>query len=255
MTTPPISLFSVQVVCTRYIKPPLELAYEVNGRTSTEGFTIRGIRKFYSVRLLLAAPGGTEGARRVISHSDVTPGDGTDGARENGAHATRIPPKSTAHKSLKMPANNVPTAVAAAAAVLLLFSAVIQGDPFVLMWKKAMDDRLRSRGALEAQRVRGPRHRVERPHRGRPPYAQFRFDIEDHDDSWCYEHLRFSKAQIIEMTELFGLHQFIKYRKGYRPAPETALCVVLRRLSYPLRYKDTCDVSNIRIKFLFLLIS
>jgi hypothetical protein len=34
------------------------------------------------------------------------------------------------------------------------------------------------------------------------------------------------------MTELFGLHRFIKYRKGYRPAPETALCVVLRRLSY-----------------------
>jgi hypothetical protein len=93
----------------------------------------------------------------------------------------------------KMPANNVPTAAAAAAAVLL-FSAVIQGDPFVLMWKKATDDRLRARGALEAQRVRGPRHRVERPQRGRPSYTRFRFDIEDKDDNWCYEHLRFSKA-------------------------------------------------------------
>jgi hypothetical protein len=87
---------------------------------------------------------------------------------------------------------------------------------------------------------------VERPCRGRPSYSQFRFDIEDKDDNWCIEHLRFSRAQIIEMTELLGLHNAMKFRKGYRPAPETALCVVLRRLSYPLRYKDTCDVSVAR---------
>jgi hypothetical protein len=65
-----------------------------------------------------------------------------------------------------MPANNARTA-AAAAAMMVLFTAVIQGDPFVLMWKKARDKRLRARRALEAQRVRGPRHRVERPCRGR----------------------------------------------------------------------------------------
>jgi hypothetical protein len=41
-----------------------------------------------------------------------------------------------------------------------------------------------------------------------------------------------------------------RYRKGYRPAPETALCVVLRRLSYPLRNKDTWDVWE-HISFFF----
>jgi hypothetical protein len=74
----------------------------------------------------------------------------------------------------------------------------------VVMWKKARDKRLRARRALGA-RVREPRHRVERPCRGRPSYSQFRFDIEDKDDNWCIKHLRFSRAQIIEMTELLSL--------------------------------------------------
>jgi hypothetical protein len=52
----------------------------------------------------------------------------------------------------KMPAN-ARTVAAAAAAMLVLFTAVIQGDPFVLMWKKARDDRLRARRALEARPV------------------------------------------------------------------------------------------------------
>jgi hypothetical protein len=80
----------------------------------------------------------------------------------------------------------------------------------VLMCKKARDDRLRARRALEVRPVRGPRHRVERPCRGRPPYRQFRFDIEDQDDNWCIEHLRFSNAQIIEMAELLGLHDALQ---------------------------------------------
>jgi hypothetical protein len=93
----------------------------------------------------------------------------------------KAPPKNSANRT-KMPANNAATA--AAVAVLLPFSTiVIQGDPFVLMWKKPTEDRLRARRVLEAQMVRRPRHRVERPRRGRPSYAQFRFDIEDKDDS------------------------------------------------------------------------
>jgi hypothetical protein len=54
-----------------------------------------------------------------------------------------------------MPAN---ARTAAAAAMMVFFTAVIQGDPFVLMWKKARDDRLHAKRALEARPVRYKSH-------------------------------------------------------------------------------------------------
>jgi hypothetical protein len=49
--------------------------------------------------------------------------------------------------------------------------------------------------------------------------------------------LRFTHQDIRTLLQYFALDEVI-YRYGYKCAPETALCVVLFRLSAPSRYKE-----------------
>ena len=76
-----------------------------------------------------------------------------------------------------------------------------------------------------------PRAYPYRPPVGIPPG---KFELDKLDDEYCRRLMRFTKEEI--RTLVFALRiDEISYRTRYKPAPETALCLFLIRLSYPQR--------------------
>jgi len=117
-------------------------------------------------------------------------------------------------------------------------------DPFLLLQKQ-----LRKRQIMVhymrtnplRRQLRRERFRVSRPSRGKPPYTQHNFNLQDKSDTWCLEFLRFTKYQLRELVRAFQLEHLQLPNRCKAPA-ETCLSVLLFRLAFPNRYKNCCDV-------------
>jgi len=72
-------------------------------------------------------------------------------------------------------------------------------------------------------------------------YRPGTFQLDEYDDTFCKEHMRFCKAEIRQFLPFLALDQ-VKYRHRCQATPEVAICLVLWRLSYLRRYKDTQDI-------------
>jgi len=66
--------------------------------------------------------------------------------------------------------------------------------------------------------------------------------IDQHDDTWCLEFLRFTKSEVKEMA--FILQIPLKFRFGIHYTAHDALALILYRLSSPLCLKDVVDCFN-----------
>jgi hypothetical protein len=72
-------------------------------------------------------------------------------------------------------------------------------------------------------------------------YRPGTFNLDDYDDIYCKEHMRFTKTEIRQFLPYLRLDQ-VAFRNRCIATPEVAICLVLWRLSYPSRYKDTQDL-------------
>jgi hypothetical protein len=108
---------------------------------------------------------------------------------------------------------------------------------------------------IESRRRRWQRHAVchliqskpriipgfHRRHRRVLPYTMSEFQLDDYPDDWCHEYLRFSRQNIKDIIPFLRLDLCV-YRNRYNPSPEVAFCLVLYKLSWPHRLKDTLDL-------------
>jgi hypothetical protein len=69
-----------------------------------------------------------------------------------------------------------------------------------------------------------------------------KFSIEERDDDWCIEFLRFTKDQVKEIAFILNIPS--RFRYGIRYTPEDALALTLFRLSAPKRLKDCVEYFN-----------
>jgi hypothetical protein len=69
-------------------------------------------------------------------------------------------------------------------------------------------------------------------------YNPVEFQLDSYTDNWCIEFLRFSRQEIREILPYLRL-DLCPWRNRYHLSPEAAFCLLLYRLSWPLRYKDT----------------
>jgi hypothetical protein len=69
-----------------------------------------------------------------------------------------------------------------------------------------------------------------------------KFSIEERDDDWCLEFLRFTKEQVKEIAFVLSIPSRFHY--GIRYTPEDALALTLFRLSVPKRLKDCVEFFN-----------
>jgi hypothetical protein len=69
-------------------------------------------------------------------------------------------------------------------------------------------------------------------------YRPGAFELDSYDDTYCKEHMRFTKTEIRQFLPYLRL-DLVAFRSRCTATPEVALCLVLWRLSYPSRYKDT----------------
>ena len=76
-----------------------------------------------------------------------------------------------------------------------------------------------------------PRAYPYRPPVGIPPG---KFELDKLDDEYCRRLMRFTKDEIRTLVSALRIDE-ISYRTRYKPDPETALCLLLIRLSYPQR--------------------
>jgi hypothetical protein len=67
------------------------------------------------------------------------------------------------------------------------------------------------------------------------------FQLDDYTDDWCHEFLRFSRQEIRFILPFIRL-DLCAYRFRYNPSPETAFCLLLYKLSWPHRLKDTLNL-------------
>lgn len=74
------------------------------------------------------------------------------------------------------------------------------------------------------------------PPKMRVSYPKSQFSIDKMPDTWCLSYLRFTSAQVHELSHLLQIPTNFRYR--FRASPSTALAVVLYRLSSPQRLKD-----------------
>jgi hypothetical protein len=72
-------------------------------------------------------------------------------------------------------------------------------------------------------------------------YRSIEFQLDDYTDDWCLEFLRFSRQQIKEILPFLRL-DLCTWRNRYNPTPEAAFCLLLYKLSWPHRLKDTTNV-------------
>lgn len=75
-------------------------------------------------------------------------------------------------------------------------------------------------------------------------YSHVRFSLEHYSNAWILEFLVFSRSEIKVLVELFDL-EAVEVQKRYRHDPEMGLCLVLRRLSFPVRLKDLQDLFGL----------
>src|SRR4051812_19261783 len=80
------------------------------------------------------------------------------------------------------------------------------------------------------------------PHRRFAYDPEGKFSLDDHDDNWCLEFLRFTATQIREIAFILKIPS--RFRFGYRASPGDALALVLYRLSAPTRLKDAVNIFN-----------
>ena len=69
-----------------------------------------------------------------------------------------------------------------------------------------------------------------------------KWTIDQHNDTWCLEFLRFTKSEVKEMAFILRIPS--KFRYGIRYTAHDALALILYRLSSPLRLKDVVDHFN-----------
>lgn len=62
------------------------------------------------------------------------------------------------------------------------------------------------------------------------------FNLDELQDSYCFIHFRFYKADIRRLRILFRIPVEIILRNGIKVSGVEALCILLRRLAYPNRF-------------------
>jgi len=83
-------------------------------------------------------------------------------------------------------------------------------DPFLLMQQRLRKKRLiiqHIRSNPLRRQIQPERLQVSRPNPGRPPYTTHQFTLFNKSDNWCFEFLRFIKAQIEELAQAFWLQE------------------------------------------------
>jgi hypothetical protein len=78
-------------------------------------------------------------------------------------------------------------------------------------------------------------------HRLALSYRPGTFKLDDYDNIYSKEHMRFTKTEIRQFLPYLRLDQ-VAFRNRCTATLEGAICLVLWRLSYPSRYKDTQDL-------------
>lgn len=61
------------------------------------------------------------------------------------------------------------------------------------------------------------------------------FNLDNLNDSYCYFHFRFYKDDIRKLVRLLNIPEQISLKSRVKVAGEEALCILLKRLSYPNR--------------------
>jgi hypothetical protein len=82
------------------------------------------------------------------------------------------------------------------------------------------------------------RRRCRRRRRRVLIYQPSGFNLDDYTDDWCIEFLRFSQEEIREIIPFLRL-DLITWRNRYSATPEVAFCLLLYKLSWPHRLKDS----------------
>jgi hypothetical protein len=73
------------------------------------------------------------------------------------------------------------------------------------------------------------------------PYNSSEFQLDNFTNDWCIEYLRFSAFEIREILPFLRL-DLVPWRNRYKPSPEAAFCLVLYKLSWPHRLKDSINL-------------
>jgi hypothetical protein len=80
-----------------------------------------------------------------------------------------------------------------------------------------------------------------RRHRKVLLYSISEFHLDNYSDDWCHEYLRFSRQDIKNILPFLHL-DLCSYRFQYNPSPEVTFCLLLYKLSWPHRLKDTLNL-------------
>jgi hypothetical protein len=72
-------------------------------------------------------------------------------------------------------------------------------------------------------------------------YSMSDFVLDNYTDDWCSEYLCFSRQNIHDII-LFLRLDLCTYQNRYYPSLEAAFCLVLYKLSWPYRLKDSLDL-------------
>ena len=76
-------------------------------------------------------------------------------------------------------------------------------------------------------------------HQSNYPYRQYRpFNWDQYDEHTCKTELRFEKSDIPRLQRCLGIPHKLQFYKGSYCLGLKALCIILRRLAYPVRYCD-----------------
>lgn len=74
------------------------------------------------------------------------------------------------------------------------------------------------------------------------------FRLDDLDDNYCHTHFRFYKRDIRRLIVLFEIPDRIILKNRVTVSGEEALCILLRRLAYPNRYKRSLSIRKVLIR-------
>lgn len=100
-------------------------------------------------------------------------------------------------------------------------------------------------------------------HQSNFPYRQYlHFDWDQYDEHTCKTELRFEKSDIPRLQHCLGIPHTLQFYKGSYCLGLEALCIVLRRLAYPVRYcdmeprfgrsvPDLCKITHSMINHIF----
>ena len=99
-------------------------------------------------------------------------------------------------------------------------------------------------------------------HIGLPYWKYERFSLEDMRDDECEVEFRFKKDDVYNLVQAFGLPEVYRCYNGLVVDSVEALCVCLKRFTYPCRYADLvprfgrpvpqlCMITNMMVDDLF----